>query len=72
LYLAKGCYPAINSAGLVAFLVPVALTVFSLATGLLPWFYSYGWFTGSAMGGVLYWGLMSVKTAEVAVTASAS
>ncbi|MEE4136298.1 MAG: NCS1 family nucleobase:cation symporter-1 [Desulforhopalus sp.] len=72
LYLTKGCYPAINSAGLVAFLVPVALTVFSLATGLLPWFYSYGWFTGSAMGGVLYWGLMSVKTADVAVTASAS
>ncbi len=72
LYLPKGCYQAFNPAGIIAFLVPVALTVFSIITGFLPWFYSYGWFTGSALGGVIYFGLMSTKTADVRVTASAS
>jgi len=72
LYLPKGCYPAFNTAGIVAFLVPVALTVFSIATGFLPWFYSYGWFTGSALGGLLYFGMMTAKGAEATVIASAS
>lgn len=72
LYLQKGCYPAFNMPGIVAFLAPVALTVFSIVTGFLPWFYNYGWFTGSALGGILYFGLMSTKSAEATVPASAS
>lgn len=72
LYLPNGCYPAFNMAGVVAFLVPVALTVFSIFSGFLPWFYNYGWFTGSALGGLLYFGLMTAKGSDVRVTASAS
>ncbi|MDJ0621546.1 MAG: NCS1 family nucleobase:cation symporter-1 [Desulfocapsaceae bacterium] len=71
LYLTDGCYPAFNMVGIVAFFVPVALTVFSITTGFMPWFYSYGWFTGSFLGGVLYFGLSSIK-AEQPATASAS
>jgi NCS1 family nucleobase:cation symporter-1 len=54
LYRDDGPYPAWNRAGFIAFLVPVGLTVFSIATGWLGWFYDYGWFTGSLLGGVLY------------------
>jgi NCS1 family nucleobase:cation symporter-1 len=71
LYLSGGCYPAFNMPGVVAFLVPVALTVFSISTGFLPWFYSYGWFTGSALGGVFYFGLMSTRRTETTIPASA-
>ena len=71
LYLLNGCYPAFNVSGIIAFLFPVALTVFSIATGFLPWFYNYGWFTGSALGGILYFGLMSTKSAEATMPASA-
>ena len=70
LYLPQGVYAGFNMAGIVAFFVPVALTVFTLVTGLLPWFYSYGWFTGSALGGLLYFGLNIVKV-EDPVTQSA-
>jgi NCS1 family nucleobase:cation symporter-1 len=55
LYCDGGPYPAWNQAGFVAFLVPVGLTVFAIATGRLGWFYDYGWFTGSLLGGVLYY-----------------
>lgn len=72
LYKTDGCYPAVNMPGLIAFLVPVALTVFSIVTGYLSWFYSYGWFTGSALGGILYFGLMSTKSVEATIPASAS
>ncbi|MGB3211349.1 MAG: NCS1 family nucleobase:cation symporter-1 [Desulforhopalus sp.] len=71
LYLPDGIYPAFNMPGIVAFAIPVALTIFSIATGFLPWFYSYGWFTGSLLGGVLYFGLASAKAASVTATASA-
>ena len=54
LYLDKGPYPAWNIAGFVAFLVPVALTLFSIITSALQWFYTYGWFTGSLLGGLIY------------------
>lgn len=72
LYKVNGCYPAFNVSGIVAFFVPVALTVFSITTGYLPWLYNYGWFTGSALGGLLYFGLMSGRRAESAVVAPAS
>ncbi len=55
LYLNNGVYPAINWAGMLAFLIPVSLTIFSIMTGMLPWLYDYGWFTGAFMGAVLYY-----------------
>jgi NCS1 family nucleobase:cation symporter-1 len=55
LYRDGGVYPAWNIAGLFAFLVPVGLTIVAITTGRLSWFYDYGWFTGSALGGILYY-----------------
>lgn len=55
LYKDNAGYPAWNIAGLIAFLVPVALTIVAITTGKLGWFYTYGWFTGSILGGVLYY-----------------
>lgn len=55
LYQDNAGYPAWNVAGMVAFLVPVALTVMSFKIGLLSWFYNYGWFTGSILGGLIYY-----------------
>jgi len=59
LYLDTGPYPAWNVAGFVALAVPVALTLVAL-TGTLQWFYTYGWFTGSFLGGLIYF-LLSRK-----------
>ena len=58
LYLNQGAYPAWNLAGFVALAVPVALTLVAITTGALQWFYTYGWFTGSFLGGLIYY-LMS-------------
>ena len=55
LYLDGGPYPAWNVAGFVALLVPVALTLVAITTGALQWFYTYGWFTGSFLGGIIYY-----------------
>lgn len=55
LYKDDGPYPAWNRAGFVAFLVPVSLTLIAITTGWLGWFYDYGWFTGSLLGGLLYY-----------------
>ena len=55
LYRDGGIYPAWNTAGLIAFLIPVTLTIVAITTGYLSWFYSYGWFTGSILGGILYY-----------------
>jgi NCS1 family nucleobase:cation symporter-1 len=52
-----GVYPAWHRAGFIAFGVPVALTLMSLGSEAFPWFYDYGWFTGSLLGGLLYYGL---------------
>ncbi|MEX0735761.1 MAG: NCS1 family nucleobase:cation symporter-1 [Steroidobacteraceae bacterium] len=60
LYKDDGPYPTWNLPGFVAFLAPVALTVVAIATGRLGWFYDYGWFTGSLLGGLLYY-LLSRK-----------
>jgi NCS1 family nucleobase:cation symporter-1 len=49
-----GC-PAWNTAGFIAFLVPVGLTLVAITTGALGWFYTYGWFTGSILGGLIYY-----------------
>ena len=55
LYKDNAGYPAWNVAGLIAFLAPVALTVVAITTDALNWFYDYGWFTGSILGGLIYY-----------------
>ena len=60
-------YPAWNWSGFIAFGVPVVLTLLSLGSDAFSWFYSYGWFTGSALGGVLYYGL-NAKRASTPLT----
>lgn len=55
LYQDNRAYPAWNIAGLLAFLIPVALTVVAITTEHLGWFYTYGWFTGSILGGIIYY-----------------
>ncbi|WP_207239094.1 NCS1 family nucleobase:cation symporter-1 [Pseudomonas sp. GW456-L15] len=59
-------YPAWNWHGFIAFGVPVALTLMSLGSSAFNWFYSYGWFTGSALGGLIYCGLCSWRSPQVA------
>ena len=53
LYQDNAGYPAWNVPGFVAFLVPVGLTLVAVTTGALAWFYTYGWFTGSILGGLI-------------------
>lgn len=65
LYKTHGAYSGFNRHGLTAFFVPVALTVFSLVIGELSWFYQYGWFTGSFLGGLVYW--LSTRTVPFSV-----
>ena len=55
LYQDNAGYPAWNKAGFAAFLVPVTLTLIAITTGKLGWFYDYGWFTGSILGGLIYY-----------------
>jgi NCS1 family nucleobase:cation symporter-1 len=55
LYRNGGIYPAWNVPGFVAFLIPVALTLVAITTDWLGWFYDYGWFTGSIVGGFIYY-----------------
>ena len=55
LYQDGAGYPAWNTAGFIAFLVPVGLTLIAITTGKLGWFYTYGWFTGSILGGLIYY-----------------
>lgn len=59
-------YPAWNAAGFIAFGVPVALTLLSLQSTAFSWFYDFGWFTGSALGGLIYYGLGQLKPARTA------
>ena len=55
LYQDNAGYPAWNVAGFIAFGVPVALTLLALKIPALSWFYTYGWFTGSILGGLIYY-----------------
>ncbi len=58
LYRDNAGYPAWHIPGLVAFLLPVSITIASIISGnglFYDWFYSYGWFTGSFLGGVIYY-----------------
>jgi NCS1 family nucleobase:cation symporter-1 len=55
LYQDNAGYPAWNKAGFIAFLIPVGFTLIAITTGKLSWFYNYGWFTGSILGGLIYY-----------------
>jgi len=55
LYKDDGIYPAWNIQGFYAFLIPVVLTIFSITTGIMNWFYDYGWFTVSLYGVLIYY-----------------
>jgi NCS1 family nucleobase:cation symporter-1 len=55
LYQDNAGYPAWNKAGFIAFLVPVVLTGLALKIPMLSWFYNYVWFTGSILGGLIYY-----------------
>jgi NCS1 family nucleobase:cation symporter-1 len=55
LYISGRSYPDWHVPGLVAFFVPVGLTLIAIFSGALSWFYDYGWFTGSILGGLIYW-----------------
>lgn len=55
LYKTDGIYGGFNPAGMIAFAIPVALTLYAITTGSMNWFYQYGWFTGSLLGGLVYW-----------------
>lgn len=57
-------YPAWNWSGFIAFGVPVVLTLLALGSNAFSWFYSYGWFTGSALGGLLYYSLNAKRGAS--------
>ena len=57
-------YPAWNWHGFIAFAIPVALTLMSLGSSAFNWFYSYGWFTGSALGGLIYYGLCNLRSPQ--------
>jgi NCS1 family nucleobase:cation symporter-1 len=61
LYKSGGAYPAWNAPGFIAFLVPVGLTVIAITTDLLSWFYDFSWFTGSLLGGLIYFFLARGK-----------
>jgi NCS1 family nucleobase:cation symporter-1 len=55
LYQDNAGYPAWNKSGFIAFLIPVALTLIAVTTNAMAWFYDYGWFTGSILGGLIYY-----------------
>ncbi len=55
LYISGRTYPDWHLPGLVAFLAPVGLTMVAIFSDSLSWFYDYGWFTGSLLGGLIYW-----------------
>jgi NCS1 family nucleobase:cation symporter-1 len=65
-------YPAWNWFGFIAFAIPVALTLLSLGSSAFSWFYDYGWFTGSALGGLLYYGLCALRGTDPATVAKPS
>ena len=71
LYKNDSTYPAFNYAGLVAFAIPVAITVLSFSVPFLSWFYSYGWFTGAFSGAILYFLFANAKFAQAGKEATA-
>jgi len=62
-------YPAWHWPGFIALGVPVLLTLLSLGSTAFSWFYDYGWFTGSFLGGLVYYGLLRFFPAHLALSA---
>ncbi|MNJ58595.1 hypothetical protein D3C77_542340 [compost metagenome] len=44
----------------------MVLTLLSLQSQAFSWFYDFGWFTGSALGGLIYYALGTLKAARTA------
>ena len=65
-------YPAWNWSGFIAFGIPVVLTLLSLGSSAFSWFYDFGWFTGSALGGLIYYGLNRLSGTQAARVAKTS
>jgi NCS1 family nucleobase:cation symporter-1 len=57
LFKDKSLSPVWNLNDFVAFLFPVAMTFIAVNTGALSQFYSYGWFTGLILGGLIYYAM---------------
>jgi NCS1 family nucleobase:cation symporter-1 len=55
IYKSGGIYPNIHWQGLIAFIIPVMITIISLLSGFMTWIYDYGWFVGSILGGFIYY-----------------
>jgi len=65
LYKDNAGYPAWHVPGFVAFLIPVGLTIAAMVIGDTSWFYSFyenGWFTGSILGGLIYYFVANKET----------
>ena len=54
LYKNNGIYAGWGWRAQVAFFIPAILALLGTMVSSLNWFYSYGWFTGSILGGLLY------------------
>jgi NCS1 family nucleobase:cation symporter-1 len=54
-------YGRVNGRALLAFLLPVVITLLAKSTGTALWIYNYGWFVGGIGGGALHW-LLSART----------
>ena len=68
LYTPSSLYPAFNASGLIAFAVPVVITLIALNVPAIGWFYSYGWFTGAFTGALVYFILASMQTSQAGQT----
>ena len=68
LYQENSPYQSFNIAGFIAFLVPVSLTIISILTGTMSWFYNYGWFTGAFSGALLYFIASKIVPTETSLT----
>ncbi len=62
LYTPNSTYPAFNMTGLIAFALPVLITLISFSVPAISWFYSYGWFTGAFTGAIVYFLLNNLQT----------
>lgn len=61
LYKTHGIYKGVNLSGMFAFIFPVCLTLIAVNVASFSWFYHYGWFTGSVLGGLTYYVLCKMK-----------
>ncbi|WP_299007833.1 NCS1 family nucleobase:cation symporter-1 [uncultured Shewanella sp.] len=65
LYKAQGLYKGVRFQGMFAFIFPVCLTLIAVNNQAFSWFYHYGWFTGSILGGITYYLLCQITSAKL-------